>query len=313
MPAGSFWFDVAAGRLVGVQLDRLAGRLAGARVTHRRASGPGCSPRPSPRAAAPALRPARPRPGAPSSPPRGPGSPGSRDRAERRFSSTTGSAGSERQPLAHRQQRGDAGGGVLGVELRDDLIGQPPDLGAAGHAGPGGIDAVDNVLGRRLAAQERERLGPRAAAPPPPPPKLPKPWIWCIDRLRPAMAPSGSPVTGSLPPISIRTDPAPPPPPPPRPNPPPFWRIRFGCQGVSSPSCSGNAFGSPASLNASTASIADAVWWPWPPPWGENRVITTSGRNVRITRTMSDTTPAAGPRCASVSRGSWRSRSRSRG
>ena len=83
---------------------------------------------------------------------------------------------------------------------------------------------------------------------------------------------------------------APPPPPPPRPNPPPFWRIRFGCQAVSSPSCSGNALGSPASLNASTARMADAVWCPWPPPWGEKRVMITSGRNVRMTRTISATT-----------------------
>ena len=106
------------------------------------------------------------------------------------------------------------------------------------------------------------------------------------------MAPSGSPVTGSLPPMSIRTEPgAAAPPPAPRPNPPLFWSRRFGCQAVSSPICSGNAFGSPASLNASMARIAEAVWWPWPPPCGENRVITTSGRKVRITRTMSDTTP----------------------
>ena len=114
-----------------------------------------------------------------------------------------------------------------------------------------------------------------------------------VGRLRAALGPSGSPVTGSLPPLSIRIEPAlpPAPPPPPRPNPPPFWSSRFGCQAASSPSCSGNAFGSPASLNASMARIADAVWWPWPPPWGENRVMTTSGRKLRITRTMSATTP----------------------
>ena len=70
-------------------------------------------------------------------------------------------------------------------------------------------------------------------------------------------------MTGSSPPISRRSEPVPPP--PPRPNPPLFWRIRLGCQGGKSPAGSGNASGSPASLKASTARIADAVWWPWPP------------------------------------------------
>ena len=74
-----------------------------------------------------------------------------------------GVGGQARQDAPHRHQRGDAGGGVLGVELRDDRIGLPPDLGATGHASPGGIDSIENVLGRGLAAEELERLGPRPA------------------------------------------------------------------------------------------------------------------------------------------------------
>src|SRR3954451_2099385 len=38
-----------------------------------------------------------------------------------------------------------------------------------------------------------------------------------------------------------------------------FQKIRFGCHGATYFNCSGNFVGSPASLNASTARIADAV------------------------------------------------------
>ena len=84
-----------------------------------------------------------------------------------------GVGGERGEPLADRQQAGHARGGVLRVELRDRLVGQLRDLGPAREAGPGRVDAVHDVFGRRLAAQERERVGARAA--PPRPPKLPKP------------------------------------------------------------------------------------------------------------------------------------------
>ena len=66
---------------------------------------------------------------------------------------------------------------------------------------------------------------------------------------------------------------------------------RGGNFSLDEPNCSGNAFGSPASLNASSASTVLAVWWPCVPPGsGGKRVTITSGWKVRITRTTSEST-----------------------
>ena len=89
--------------------------------------------------------------------------------------------------------------------------------------------------------------------------KPPRPWVLCIARLCAAMTPKDSPVTSSAPAMSVekvgpfngcgalpkRKE---------------FQSTRFGCHGVSPcMSCSGKAVGSPASLKASTARMADAV------------------------------------------------------
>ena len=56
-------------------------------------------------------------------------------------------------------------------------------------------------------------------------------------------------------------------------------------------SCSGNRVGSAAAAKASLISIPEAVWCPCPPvPSAANRVMITSGRNFRITQTMSPRT-----------------------
>ena len=150
----------------------------------------------------------------------------------------------------------------------------------------------------------------RGPPPPPPPAKLPKPWLLCIARLRPAIVPSGSPETGSLPPISMRSDPDPPaaaarvlr-------HPEEFaWAARRQvAELLGETPC-----GSPASLNASTARIADAVWWPCPPPLGENRVMIRSGRKVRMTAHDIGEQLLPVPDAQAFQRGSSRSRSRQR-
>src|SRR4051812_14684011 len=99
----------------------------------------------------------------------------------------------------------------------------------------------------------------------------------CCARLRLAIEENDSPVTGSSPPMSTPTveaelallspPPLPPPPPfpppplpPPPPNPPELSTTRFGCHTVRPcASCSGYAFGSPASLKASTPRMPDDV------------------------------------------------------
>src|SRR6185295_18876074 len=69
-----------------------------------------------------------------------------------------------RQAAAQFQQRRHTRGRVVGFERSYDLIGEFPDLHAAGDAGPGGVDAVHDVLLRRFTRQDLERLRPRAAA-----------------------------------------------------------------------------------------------------------------------------------------------------
>src|ERR1035437_9903958 len=68
-----------------------------------------------------------------------------------------------------------------------------------------------------------------------------------------------------------------------------FHSNRFGCHGFKYLSCFGNLLASPAWLNASSASIAEAVWCPCPPsPVIGKRVRITSGRNFRIIQTTSE-------------------------
>ena len=144
----------------------------------------------------------------------------------------------------------------MSVELRDQLIRQTADLPAPRNAAPGRIHPIQNIFARRFALEQPERLRPRpagAAA------EIAKALRLMHGPALAGNALNGSPETGSLPSISIRTIPAfsvesaaP------RPG-PPFMKMRLGCHGVRSRSCSGKAFGSPASLNASTASTAEAV------------------------------------------------------
>ena len=82
------------------------------------------------------------------------------------------------------------------------------DLGAAGHAGPGGVDAVEDVLRRRLAGQERERVGARARRLRRRRRSCRSPGSCASPGCARRSSPNGSPETGSLPPISIRSEPA---------------------------------------------------------------------------------------------------------
>ena len=83
-----------------------------------------------------------------------------------------------------------------------------------------------------------------------------------------------------------------------------FQKIRRACHGVTPPvSCSGWNLGSAAAWNASTASIAEAVWCPCVSAGsGEKRVMMTSGRKWRMTATTSART-ASFPQMRSVSSG----------
>ena len=69
-------------------------------------------------------------------------------------------------------------------------------------------------------------------------------------------------------------------------------------------SCSGKRAGSAAAANASSARIAEAVWWPCPPPPSVGKRVTI---DVRAEACGSPTRrrrgPPRGPRCASVSSG----------
>ena len=113
-----------------------------------------------------------------------------------RFSETTmpaASRGARRAASGSPARPREARGGVFQIELRDRLVGQLGDLGPALHAGPGGVDAVDDVLLAGSPARSVNELGARAtapaSAPPTPPAKLPKPWLLCIERLRRGDAP----------------------------------------------------------------------------------------------------------------------------
>ena len=69
-----------------------------------------------------------------------------------------------------------------------------------------------------------------------------------------------------------------------------FQSKRFACH-TSTPNfnCSGNRLGSAAALNASIAKTAEAEWCPCPAlASGGKRVKMISGRNLRITQTISD-------------------------
>ena len=115
-------------------------------------------------------------------------------------------------------------------------------------------------------------------------PAEPNPWVLCMDRLRAAISGYDSPSRGLYSPISTLIGaPA---------GCPPLLKLfqnsRLVCQVWVNRSCSGNFAGSAAAWNASTASCADAVWLPCPPEApGGKRVTITSGRNFRITQTMS--------------------------
>ena len=74
-----------------------------------------------------------------------------------------GISGQRGEAAAQRQQRGHAGGGILRVVLRGDLASQAADLGPAGHAVPSGVDAVEDVLARRIAVEKFEGFQPWSA------------------------------------------------------------------------------------------------------------------------------------------------------
>ena len=118
-----------------------------------------------------------------------------------RFSSTTGSRASAASRRRSGEQRRHAGGGILRVELRDDVVDGRPISGAAGHARPRRVDAVEDVLGGRLAGEQAEPLGSRTGGADRGTRRSPGSCAWtgCGRRC----AANDSPVTGSLPPASI--------------------------------------------------------------------------------------------------------------
>ena len=138
---------------------------------------------------------------------------------------------------------------------------EPLDLGAARHAAPRRVHAVEDVLRRRLAREQHERA---RSSRPPPRRAAHAEALRLVHRAaaggdrgeRLARAPDRCRRrrSASRRPRRLRR----------RRLPPPRERRRceecvWAATAVSSPSCSGNAWGSPASLNASTARMADAV------------------------------------------------------
>src|SRR5205814_598014 len=73
-----------------------------------------------------------------------------------------GIRGERGEPAADREQRGNASGCVLHVEPRDRLVDRPRDLGAARHTVPRRVHAVEEIVRRRIAGEQHERLDPRA-------------------------------------------------------------------------------------------------------------------------------------------------------
>src|SRR5438270_769777 len=73
-----------------------------------------------------------------------------------------GIRGERGEPAADREQRGHASGRVLRVERRDLLVDRPRDLGAARHAVPRRVYTVEEIVRRRIAGEQHERLDPRA-------------------------------------------------------------------------------------------------------------------------------------------------------
>jgi hypothetical protein len=73
-----------------------------------------------------------------------------------------GILGQPGEPAADREQRGHGRGRVLGIEGRDRLVARARDLGAARHAVPGRVHAVEEIGRRRVAGEQHERLDPRA-------------------------------------------------------------------------------------------------------------------------------------------------------
>ena len=165
------------------------------------------------------------------------------------------------QLAPQRQQIGHAGRWILGIELGDHRrrsagpISAPPGTRFQVVSTPSKI----SLLAGSPASSwnDSARRGPPR---PPPRPKLSKPCDLCIARLRPAISANDSFNTGSVPPMSMRTAAV----------------VGRAARTAASKAaavhqhalrlprgksfnCSGNAFGSPASLNASTASTAEAV------------------------------------------------------
>jgi hypothetical protein len=75
-----------------------------------------------------------------------------------------GRRGKRGETAANGQQRMHARGPVLRVELRDLLVERPRDLGAARHAVPRHIHAVEEILRRHVSGEQHERLDPRPLA-----------------------------------------------------------------------------------------------------------------------------------------------------
>ena len=103
-----------------------------------------------------------------------------------RLSLTTGSARAARRAAAQRSSAGTLAAGSCALNCAMTSSASRADLGAARHAAPRRVHAVEDVLRRRFAGEQLKRFG-SAAPPPPRPPKLPKPCVLCMARLRPAM------------------------------------------------------------------------------------------------------------------------------
>ena len=161
-----------------------------------------------------------------------------------RLSLTTGSAGNADTRRRIASSAGTLAAGSSALNPAIACLGQASDLGATRHAAPRRVHSVEEIPRGGLAPEQAESvsiLGPPATARGP----TPNPCVLCMARLRAAIEANDSPDTGSSPPTRasarrprcLRPTPAPA---PPRPT---LWKMRLGCHGVSSPSCSGNACG----------------------------------------------------------------------
>ena len=207
-----------------------------------------------------------------------------------RLSLTTGSAGNAASRRRIASSTGTLAAGSSALNCRDRVLGQALDLGATRHAAPRRVHSVEEIPRRRLAAEQHERS--RSAAPRPPregPRRIPASCAWrgCGRRSRRTIRPMPDRRRRRRPsprPISLPSGDAGSAPPPG----PTLWRMRLRLPRRQLAELLGKRLGVAGELEGFDGEDGGCgVMAVRGAGFGENRVTITSGRNSRITRTMS--------------------------